>query len=353
MPSPSSRIAYLTAAVASAALTACSSDSQQMTDEQYKQQIVAGMQTSLLTDINALLQASKDVQTAAPTHAWNATIDGAAIDKMKEAWTRARTAYEHVEGALAPIFPDLDASIDERYDGFLEVGPDDYLFDGMGVTGLHAVERILYSAAIPAEVITFESGLAGYKAAAFPATDQEAADFKNKLVARMIADAQEFHDDWVPTKIPIGDAFKGLIDLMNEQREKVNNAFGGHEESRYSQRTMADLRDNLAGTTMIYSIFRPWLLTKGGSPSGMETDQAIQAGFTQLDNLYKTVPGDALPPAPVTWDPNNPSAADLGTQFGQLYKQVRDAVDPMQSGSIVGRMNAAAGLMGLPSFTKE
>src|SRR6185295_15489427 len=63
MQSLSARIAYL--AIASAALTACSSDpdpsSGPMTDAQYKEQIVAGMQASLLTDINALVQASKDI----------------------------------------------------------------------------------------------------------------------------------------------------------------------------------------------------------------------------------------------------------------------------------------------------
>lgn len=47
-------------------------------------------------------------------------MDAAAIDGMKESWAKARTAYEHIEGAIAPLFPDIDAAIDERYDGFLE-----------------------------------------------------------------------------------------------------------------------------------------------------------------------------------------------------------------------------------------
>ena len=75
---------------------------------------------------------------------------------MKAAWVRARTAYEHVEGAIAPIFPELDAAIDERYDGFLaDIGPtgDANLFDGTGVTGMHGIERILYSDSIPANVV--------------------------------------------------------------------------------------------------------------------------------------------------------------------------------------------------------
>ena len=43
-----------------------------------------------------------------------------AIAAMTAAWVRARTAYEHIEGALAPLFPDLDAAIDARYDDFLD-----------------------------------------------------------------------------------------------------------------------------------------------------------------------------------------------------------------------------------------
>ena len=63
----------------------------------------------------------------------------------------------------------------------LNVQGDNSLFDGQGVIGMHAIERILYVQQTPAFVVGFESKLPGYKAAAFPATEQEAADFKNKL----------------------------------------------------------------------------------------------------------------------------------------------------------------------------
>ena len=77
---------------------------------------------------------------------------------------------------------------------------------------------------------------------------------------------------------------------MNEQQEKVNKAATGEEESRYSQRTMADLRANLDGTTAIYGLFRDWLEVEArqrrtalGRPS---VDASITAGLHALEALY-------------------------------------------------------------------
>ncbi len=64
----------------------------------------------------------QDLQAAAPTptgRGWDTTLDATAIANMKLTWIRCRTSYEHIEGALAPIFPDIDISIDARYDDFL------------------------------------------------------------------------------------------------------------------------------------------------------------------------------------------------------------------------------------------
>jgi iron uptake system component EfeO len=318
------------------------------------------MHDSLLGDLDALVQAAKDMQAAAPASAgrgWDKTLDAPAIAATKDAWIRARSAYERIEGALAPIFPDIDASIDARYDDFLSTTPDDYLFDDKGVTGLHAAERILYADTTPPYVVTFEKSLPGYKAAASPATEQEAADFKNKLLARIITDAQTLRDEWQPAKIDVAVAFQGLISLMNEQREKVNKASTDEEESRYAQRTMADLRDNLAGTKKVYAIFQPWILAKAKAPdpateAGPQVDGAILAGLAKLDALYGQVSGAAIPQPPASWSSESPSVADLATPFGALYSGVRAAVDPVDKGSIVGEMNAAAVLLGFPRFVE-
>lgn len=327
-----------------------------------KTAVAAAMQQSMQADLTNLWQASVDLQAAAPAttgRGWDTTMDAAAIAAMKVAWIQARTSYEHVEGATAPIFPDIDVSIDERYDGFLAAlnGKGDAdLFDDQGVTGMHAIERILYADVTPASVIAFEATLPGYVAAAMPATEAQASEFKNKLCVRLVTDTKTLLDGWTPQKIDVSGAFQGLIGLANEQQEKVNLAATGQEESRYSQRTMADLRDNLDGTTTIYGLFRSWLLSKGASgtiPSGTDVDAAITGGLQMLATVYGTVTGDAIPTPPATWSAETPSAADLQTPFGMLYEAVHEAVDPSMSGSVVDEMNQGAHLLGIPGFEGE
>jgi iron uptake system component EfeO len=277
---------------------------------------------------------------------------------MKTAWISARDAYEHVEGATAPIYPDLDVSLDERYDGFLAtLGPsgDQDMFDDQGATGMHAIERILYADVTPASIVTFEKALPGYVAASWPATDAQAAEFKNKLCAKLVTDSQALLDGWTPAKIDISGAFQGLVGLVNEQQEKVNKAASNEEESRYSQRTMADLRSNLDGTTKIYELFRDWLQSKpamGAMPAGTAVDASVTKGLGDLATLYMGIVGDAIPQPPATWSAENPSAADLQTPFGQLYEKVHMAVDPKSDGSLVVEMNDGATLLGIPVFTE-
>jgi iron uptake system component EfeO len=287
---------------------------------------------------------------------------------MQTAWIASRTAYEHIEGATAPIYPDIDYSIDSRYDDFmaaLGAAGDAYLFDDVGVTGMHAVERILYVEVTPPRVVTYEATLPGYVAAAWPATDQEASDFKSRLVEKQIADARSLHDKWeAATNYDLGAAFQGLVSLMNEQREKVDKASTNQEESRYAQRTMDDIRANLAGTEKVYALFQPWIRSKiragadagtsdAGPLDGTAIDASIEQGFATLQALYDGVNGDAIPQPPADWSSENPTAADLGTPFGVLYAGVLAAVDPTRPGSIVSQMNDAAVLLGFPQFTEE
>ncbi len=357
------RLALGVAAVlfASVGCSSSSDGSSAKSDDAYKTEIVTGMHDSLLAKINELHQAAIDMQAAAPAptgRGWDPVMDAAAIEATKAAWKRARSSYEQIEGALAPIFPDIDASIDARYDDFLSSlaasGGDQNLFDDQGVTGLHAVERILFVDVTPPRVVDFEKILPGYKAAALPATEAESNDFKTKLLPRIIADSQLMADQWTPQKIDLGGCFQGLISLMNEQREKVNKASTNEEESRYSQRTLADIRDNLAGTGKIYALFEPWLMTKANAgKDGKATDASIQVGMKKLGDLYSSIAGDAIPQPPSTWSAQSPSAADLQTPFGTLYTGVRAAVDPTVTGSVVDQMNVAAVALGFPQFQEE
>src|SRR4029079_1699006 len=131
-------------------------------------------------------------------------------------------------------------------------------------------------------------------------------------------------------------SFDGLIALMNEQREKVNKAASEEEESRYAQRTMADIRDNLAGTRKVYGLFRPWLDTKS---DGKTVDADVQAAFDELGAAYAAVDGDAIPVPPADWSSESPSADALATPFGELYTAVQAAADPNRPGSAVDGMN--------------
>ncbi len=329
---------------------ACGSKS----DADYKKDVVSDMHSSIAVDLANLSQAARDLKAAAPMpsgRGWDATLDADAIAAMKVAWENARTAYEHVEGATAPIFPDSDVALDARYDDFLTLLPngDADLFDGTGVTGMHAIERILYADVTPQRVIDFEKTLPGYVVAAFPATEDQATEMVNGLLDQLITDSDTLASEWQPSAIDIGAAFQGLVALMNEQKEKVDKASDGTEESRYSQTTLFDLRNNLDGTKTIYEIFQPWLDTKTG---GSADDAMIESGFSTLATLYAADPGDALPQVPTDWSSDMPTTTDLATPFGVLWNSVHMAVDPTTSGSVVFEMNDVADILGFPEFVE-
>ncbi len=347
--------------------SACSSNSSEgaaQTDAQYQAAAVRGMHQELELQLAALAAAADDLRESAPTpsgRGWDESQDALPLTTMRDAWHRARSAYERVEGAIAPLFPDVDAMIDARYDDFLvELGPagDTNLFDGVGVTGMHGIERILYSNSTPERVIEFESALPGYLPASFPTSETEAAAFKNELCAKLVTDTEGLHRAWsAATNFDLGGAFTGLIALMSEQREKVDKASTNEEESRYAQNTMRDIRDNLAGTRAAYAHFRPWLRAKTGAgvadaaEAGAAVDDRIEAGFQALDALYSAIAGDAIPAPPADFSAENPSAENLASAFGQLYVGVRDAVDPNRSGSLVHELDAAAVLLGFAGST--
>jgi iron uptake system component EfeO len=335
----------------------CSSSSNDPADPDatFRQNVTNGMHDTLAMQIGAFLSASKDLKDAAPLttgRGWDATQDAAAMTAMADAWKRVRDGYEHIEGAIAPLFPEIDFAVDARYDDFLtELNGqgDDNPFDGAKVTGQHAIERILFVSTTPASVVDFEKALPGYKAASLPLTEKDATDFKNGLCGKLISDATDLQAQWQPAKIDLAGAFTGLIALMNEQAEKVNKAATQEEESRYAQRTLADLHANLDGTILAYDLFKPWIVSKA---DGVTIDGKIQAGFQALRAAYDKYPGDAIPQPPATWSSQNPTPADLDTDFGKLFTAVQEAANPARAGSIVEQMNAAAKLLGFPGFTE-
>lgn len=322
------------------------------TDADFRAEIAASMHTAMTQNLADMVQAARELQAAAPLHGWNVVTDAASISKMREAWKRVRVAWEQVEGAVAPMFPDLDFTMDSRYEDFLRASGsqgDPYLFDANGVIGMHAIERILFAPVTRPEVVAFERTLPGYTQSAYPATDNEAIAFKTQLVQRLIDDATQLQSSWKPEDVNIAAAYQGLVDLMKEQQDKVNLAASGAEESRYSNITLVDLRNNLTGTHTVYDLFREWIDSKS---SAVSSDQQIQTRFSSLQTAYSsTTSGDALPDVPAGWDPAHPSADALSTPFGTLWQEVHDSVDPTSQGSVVFEMNRIAELLGFATAT--
>jgi len=312
-------------------------------------------QQQALTDVKGYIQKNLDqlytsvsaLQADAPApdaDGWNNTADKAAVDKLKADWRQARQAYEHVEGAIAVLFPEYDISTDERYDGFVATDADDDLFDDQGVTGIHAVERILWSDSIPGPVIEFEQGLPHYVAAAFPANETQAREFKEKLLVRLVSDVKAMKTQFAPLALDPAAAYRGVIGSMGEQLEKARKAATAREESRYAQYTLADMRANVQAGQDTYNFFRAALLAKKG---GDALDKQINASFKRLLDQYATYSGDALPPVPQGFNLNNPSDADLATPFGQLYKVLTEEADETREGSLVHAMSESADLLGI------
>jgi iron uptake system component EfeO len=322
---------------------------QQILDDATREkEAIVTVKAFIQKNLDDLNKASAALAAAAPApdgDGWNADAD--AVDKMKEEWKKARSAYESIEGAIAVVFPDFDVSTDARYDDFIAASPDDNLFDDQGVTGVHAIERILWSNKIPANVVTFESGLPGYKAAAFPATQAEAADFKDKLCKRLVDDTRAMADQFKGLALDAPSAYRGVIGSVHEQVEKIDKAATGEEESRYAQYTLADMRANVIAAEATYDAFRDWLLTK---EKGEQFDEQVKSGFTKLKDGYAKLKGDALPELPSGWSSDQPSEEQLKTPFGTLFSLVRAQSDQEADGSLVYKMNESADLLGIKAL---
>jgi iron uptake system component EfeO len=322
-------------------LCACGADSE---DKAPEDQAVEGVKDYVAQEIEALHAAAVELQEAAPApdaDGWNATADKPAVDAMKAAWVKARASYERIEGAIAVLFGGLDVSTDARYDDFIAEAPDSNLFDGQGVTGVHAIERILWSNAIPASTLAFEEGLGDrYSPAAFPATLKEASDFKTGLAQRLVDDTAEMQAQFEPLALDLPTAYGGVLGSMLEQFEKVLLAESGEDESRYAQHTLADMRSNLQGGKAIFAAFAPLFEAKGDAGKALATQ--IDASFARVEAHYDDIHGDDIPEVPASWDPTQPSAADLETAYGKLFSLLKQETDTASAESLVSLMQAGA-----------
>ncbi len=325
-------------------LLACTYDNDKATDLEGQAQ--ADVKTYVAEQLGSVADAAVAIQDAAPQPDADGWGTGETAG-MEAPWGEARDGYERVEAAIAVLFPDLDVTTDQRYDYFIANGPDDDLFDNEGVTGDHAIERIVWADRIPADVVAYESSLPYYSPAAFPSNEADATEFHDELCQGFVDDTASMEDQFSPLALDSAAAFRGVISSMSEQYEKVNLASTGQDESRYAQRTLADMRANLAGGQAIYAAFQPWLLTVDG---GDTLDADITDGQATVVAAYDNIDGDAIPAVPADWNPDDPSEEDLATPYGQLWTLLSGEVDPADPTSLVASMTSAADLLGIPEI---
>jgi iron uptake system component EfeO len=315
-------------------------------------QAKAAVKSNIAVQLANLERAAEALQAAAPdpdADGWSDTADPDAVEAMRAHWKEARLAYELIEGPIVVFFPNFDVTVDSRYDGFIASSPDGDLFDGTGVIGFHGIERILWADSVPPAVVAFESKLPGYQPAAFPMNDTQAGEFKQGLAARLVSDTTAMNLSFQPRTLDTATAFRGTIDSIQEQIDKVTRVAQGDDESRYSQRTLADMRANLEGGRMTYATFRNWLRVR---PNGVALDTAITAGFARVQALYDDNATDTLPPVPSGFDPTAPTPAQLATPYGKIFAGLSVESNPDLTDSLVGQMNAAADALRIPRLPK-
>lgn len=330
------------------AVSGCASDNDLvLADAALDTESASATKAHLIVHAHDLATAANALCASAPQPAadgWVRARDGAQIEAMKKAWRDAHAAYEGVAGAVDVLLPELGAALDTRYDGVLESGPDGYLFDDLGFVGLHAVERILWADRVPKKVVTFESSLAGYVPAAFPADQASAMSFRDQLCARLIADTAALEQSIGALELDSSPAYETARRLGARQLEKLVLAGQGRDESRYSDSTLAQMAAGLTSAETTYAAFHPWLMTKSKGPA---VDATIDQGFAKLQKEYAAFGTDGLPWVPAGWSTSNLTGSMLETPFGQLFAVVTKELDESSNASLGGAMNQAAKTLGI------
>lgn len=296
--------------------------------------------------VEALHAACEALCGAAPepdADGWSVDRDRAAVETMRARWRVARREYERVEGAIAILFPDLDQSVDGRYEHVVELRRDEVLFDGQGFVGMHAIERILWSDRPSPAVEAFERALPGYLAPRTPASADEARQFRDGLCARLVRDVASMRSQLAPLALDAPTAWRGIQGSIEEQSEKVRLAATGQDESRYAEHTLADMRANLEGGRAVLTAYAPML---------GERATALGARLDELERAYAALPGDALPPVPDAFDPDAPSNEHLATPYGRLFTLLARASDPEQPGSLAHELQRAGLAMGIAPLSR-
>jgi len=219
--------------------------------------------------------------------------------------------------------------------------------------------RIIYARTRPDFIKSRESDL-HYTPAAWPATDAEAADFKNKLCRQDRGDAQTLSRSNGPEKTDIAEApSTGLVALIETSKEeKVNNASLSRRIRATPSGPWPICADNLNGdeegpTALFQRLAFPAI--EQGSPRTASRRRKDLAGFQSRQHPRHGQDRSRVPEArhsqpPASWSAENPSAADLATQ---LWPALQRACSPRGQGrpnSVVSQNERRAAYPRLPTF---
>jgi iron uptake system component EfeO len=340
---------WWSAALSLGLLVGCNTDGNRavLADAASEEQALSAAKALIQSRFDDFAAAAKALRAAAPApdhDGWNAVDDAASLAAMRAAWLKARAAYTTVEIPASTLFPELHGGLDSDYDDLLAEGADPSPFDDHGVIGLQAVERILWSDAVPAHVDAHESALENNFIARFPRDAGEAKQIETKLFGRLADDAEALRDGFRAANLDAGAAYSMTTRSLQEQLGQLEEAGKGEAKSRYAGVSLANLRVDLAATRATYAVFRPWILLKSG---GEHTDEEIAKGFERLASAYDTAPGDELPLPPAGWAAADPSDDLLATPFGRLFAAARDEAEPAVDGTLCFEMIEGAGLLGV------
>jgi iron uptake system component EfeO len=330
-------------------LVGCSTDGNRavLADEASEEQTLSAAKALIQSRFDDFAIATRALHDAAPDpdhDGWNADDDAVAVTAMRAAWLKARAAYTAVEVPASTLFPEIHRRVDTDYDDLIAGGADPSPFDDHGVIGLQAVERILWSNAIPANVDEHEASLENNFIARFPGDADEAKQLEVDLLGRLAADAEALRDGWRASEIDVSTAYSTTTLSLQEQLGQLEEAGKGEGKARYSGGSLANLRADLAATRAMYAVFRPWILAKSG---GAHTDEEVGKAFTRLTAAYDMAPGNDLPLPPPSWREADPSDAMLATAFGLLFVAARDEANPSVDGTLCFEMVEGAGLLGV------
>ena len=203
---------------------------------------------------------------------------------------------------------------------------DQDLFDDQGVTGMHAIERILYADTIPPSVvIDFEKALPGYEAAAFPGDRGRGGGVQDQALRA----ARHRHDDAADAvdsrrRSTSARAFQGLISLMNEQREKVNKAATGRGGvALLAAHAGRHPRATSTAPKTIYALFQPWILSKTATAAASD-DRDHRRLRRARRGVRRRTPATRSRARPRRGARKPRRATDLATPFGKLYSAVTE-----------------------------